>query len=136
MLTPLEAARRSRENPLWPYSWAVRYRDGTRVAQYDAAGGYHLGTEIDPRQVVRLEILGHPESPIPLYPPHDDPDEVVLRARVQRALVPGVGWQESIWRLFGWRYGTMGYVLRIDDAGSVEIGVIDPITPGARGRHG
>lgn len=142
MLTDLEAARRRRENPLWPLSWAVVYRDGTRFAQY-GLDGYHYAREIDARRVVRLEVLGHPDSPIPLTPPRlEPPDEVVLRSQVviARRIHGGVVAQgnghapdrASVWRWFGFRYGRVGYLIRIDDDGQIETGVVEPVAPGDR----
>lgn len=129
MLSLLEAARRRRENPLWPLSWAVVYRDGTRFPQYDLAG-YHYAREIDPGRVVRLDVLGHSDSPIPIYPPWAEaPDEVVLRAQVTRAIQSEWGTRDAVRRLFGYRYGSMGYLLRIDDDGRIEVGVVTPILP-------
>ncbi len=136
-MTTLELARRRRErNPLWPYHWRVHYRDGSTCAQYDLAGGYHSAArEIRAAEVVRLDVLGHPNSPIVLDRPRPEPaDEIVARARWTIGYSIGhpnlTSPEPTCAVLFGWRYGAAGYVIRLDEHGRIDAGVI-PLIPAA-----
>jgi hypothetical protein len=117
-MTPAQmAARRLSPNPLHPYRWEARYRDGTRLQQFDA-DGYHPGRDIDQARIETLVVHGHPAGPLLITRPErlDAPlTEMVLRARVAMTL----GGPTTATRAFGFAHAGTWYGLTIDDDGRV-----------------
>lgn len=123
------ARRIANKNPLHPYSWIARYRDGGRLKQFDF-DGYHYGHDIDLRRVQSIEICGHPNSPI-FVPILDDsdgqrPDEVLLIAH--NAIDMELGSNKVTYRIpyyfIGYRYGQ-----DVVGAKILEDGKIIQVTP-------
>jgi hypothetical protein len=117
-MTPTQfAARRASPNPLHPYRWEARYRDGGRLQQFDV-DGYHPGRDIDQARLATLVVHGHPAGPLVIDRPErlDAPlTDVVLLARV--AMTPGG--PTTAMRAFGLAYAGQWYGLTIDDDGHV-----------------
>jgi hypothetical protein len=115
--TELEVRRRT-GNPLWPWTWVVRYRDGSwhqavrdGVAQHEA--------DIRAPDLAWLELRAPGQAPVRLTVPPEGVRAVRLRAQVtlglDEAATPSVVRRvallhaDGLWR--GWA---------IDDAGRVE----------------
>jgi hypothetical protein len=119
-MTPAQlAARHVSGNPLHPYRWEARYRDGGRLQQFDV-DGYHPGRDIDQARLATLVVHGHPAGPLVIDRPArlDAPvTDVVLRARVSMTL-PGD--TRTVVRAFGFAHAGSWYGLTIDDDGRVS----------------
>jgi hypothetical protein len=113
--------RRLDPNAVAPYTWEVEYRDGSTVRQFDPVRGFQPSTVVDPRQIVALRVLGHPQGSIRMGIPYPDraPDELRIQATTDVAMPIGAGPEIAIIRWFGFRYGPEWFLVRIDDAGRV-----------------
>lgn len=114
-MTPAQMATRHVEaNPLYPYRWEARYRDGGRLQQFDV-DGYHPGRDIDHARIERLVVHGHPAGPLVIERQDAPMTDVVLRARV--TMTPGEPISAS--RAFGFAHADRWYGLTINDEGRV-----------------
>jgi hypothetical protein len=118
-LSPTEVeVRRRTGNPLWPWVWVARYRDGSwqsavrdGVAQHEA--------DIRARDLAWLELRAPGEAPVRLTAPPAGVTAVRLRAQVtlglDEAATPSVVRRVALLESDGvWRG------VAIDDAGRVE----------------
>lgn len=120
--------RQANNNPIHPYSWRAWYADGSSLSQFETSG-YHYSHEIDATRVTRLEVLGHPDSPVTLFLPYNDqqPDKVIVK--VQNTIEVEGGGAASAPEIstasrrytcfFGYQYGTDHFWLEVDPDGDM-----------------
>ena len=109
------------KNPMHPYSWEFRYRNGGSIKQFDF-DGYHYSHEIDRQRVGDIVILGHLHSPVMVpNPENNPPDEIFIQALVLETMnvmnfSDGV---RNIKYQFGYRFGDSKLIAEIDDRGNI-----------------
>lgn len=91
-------------NPVFPYEWEVRYRDGTCFPRLWREFA-RRAAEAPRRGLLELRITGPTGTlHVPAAVDLGDPDEIVVVARVVRPLHDMRRGAVSSWR-FGFRYG-------------------------------
>ena len=66
------ARRIASDNPIYPYRWAAVYVGGSRLLQYDG-DRRRSSRDIDRTRLDRLELFGHPASPLTIGCPQPPP---------------------------------------------------------------
>jgi hypothetical protein len=96
-------------NPMHPWEWLAEYRDGGQLRQFDS-DGFHRSSEIDPRKLVALVLLGHPASPIRWPVPDSLRTGPIQRVvvEVDCAMLMGGGRMERICRCVRFLYHCVG----------------------------